>query len=55
MSDRKEVVAVIADGQDVGELKRLESASVTRYARKLKLMLSEKRDVYELLSGTTGG
>ncbi|MBQ1357952.1 MAG: NAD(+)/NADH kinase [Oscillospiraceae bacterium] len=55
MSDRNEEVAVIADGQDVGELKRLESASVTRYARKLKLMLSEKRDVYELLSGTTGG
>jgi len=55
MSDRDEEVAVIADGQDVGGLKKLESAVVTRYERKLKLMLSESRDVYELLSGTTGG
>lgn len=55
MSDRDEEVAVIVDGQDVGTLGRLESATVTRYDRKLKLLLSEKRDVYELLSGTTGG
>ena len=55
MSDRDEQVAVIADGQDVGSLGRLDSATVTRYERKLKLLLSEKRDVYELLSGTTGG
>ena len=55
LSDRDEEVAVIADGQGVGELGRLESATVTRYHRRLKLMLSEKRDVYELLSGTTGG
>ncbi len=55
LSDRDESVAVIADGQDIGTIGRLESACVTRYERKLKLMLSEKRDVYELLSGTTGG
>ncbi len=55
MSDRNEEVAIIADGQDIGTIGRAESASVTRYDRKLKLLLSEKRDVYELLSGTTGG
>ncbi len=55
MSDRNEEIAVIADGQGVGSIGRLEFATVTKYSRKLKLLLSENRDVYELLSGTTGG
>ena len=55
MSARDEEVAIIADGQDVGSISKNESATVTRYGKKLKLMLSEERDVYELLSGTNGG
>ena len=55
MSDRDEEVAIIADGQDIGTIRKNEFATVTRYRKKLKLMLSEERDVYELLSGTTGG